>query len=134
MRGHRRVMGVLAMFALGAAAAQAGQGVQAFSVEDDVAPKAVAATPQGVQCPLGIAAVKGLPAERFEFEGAIYSMKALPKALRKANKPQRFDCVVIEGGTPDTGQVVRALKALKNGPIHHVEWAGTRPAISQGAN
>ena len=133
MMGHR-LMCVLAALALGAGAAQAGQGVQTFSVDDDVSPKPIATTPQGVQCPLGIAAVKGVQAERFEFEGAVYSMKELPKALRKANKPKRFDCVVIEGGTPDTGQVVRAIKALKNGPIHHVEWAGTRPVISQGAN
>lgn len=134
MRGRRRVMGVLATLALGASAAHAGQGVQSFSVAVDVSPNAITATPQGVQCLLGIAAIKGLQAERFEFESAVYSMKELAKALRKANKQERFDCVVIEGGSPDSRQVARAIKTLKNGPIHHVEWAGARPVISQGAN
>lgn len=134
MRGHRRVMCVLATFALSAGDAQAGQGVQSFSVDGDAPAAVIATTPQGVKCPLGIATVKGLEAERFEFEGKSYSTKELTKALRNANKPKRFDCVVIEGGSPDAKYVSGAIKAFRNGPIHHVEWSGTRPVISQGAN
>lgn len=129
--------GFIAVFAIvavvGTGLAQAGQGLTKFAVESDAAkagksPAAVAKTPAGAACPLGIAQVKALEGERFEYAGKPYAMRDLAEALRKANKPKKFDCVVIEGGTPPGADgMKRVVKDLSGAPVKHVEWSG-KPA------
>ncbi len=122
---------------MGAGAAQAGQGLSKFSV-DSAAPKAAAAaaapasakTPEGIACPLGIAQVKALADERFEYDGTSYKMRDLAKALRKANKPAKFDCIVIEGGKPPSVKdMARVVKDLSSKPVNHVEWGSAQPDV-----
>lgn len=119
----------LAATVIGAGPARAGEGLSKFSV-DSGAPKAaaqaaVAKTPQGVECPLGVARVKALDGERFEYDGKPYKMRDLAKALRKANKAKTFDCVVVEGGKPPAAEgMKRVVKDLSSAPVKHVEWTG----------
>lgn len=132
----RRFIAVFAMAAvMGAGFAQAGQGLKQFSVDSDAAkagkvPAAVARTPEGIACPLGIAQVKALADERFEYAGKSYTMRDLSKTLRQANRPKKFDCIVIEGGTPPNVKgMARVVKDLSSKPVNHVEWGGARPDI-----
>ena len=118
---------------VGAGQAQAGEGLSKFSVESEAPkvaaqPTAVAKTPQGIECPLGIAQVKALENERFEYGGTPYKLRELAKALRAANKSRQFDCVVIEGGKPSSVKTMgRVLKELASAPVKHVEWGGALP-------
>ncbi|GEM_PF-3940028 len=129
--------GFVAVFALtvtvlGAASARAGEGLSKFSVDSEAPKAAVAKTPEGIECPLGIAQVKALDGERFEYGGKAYKMRDLAKALRKANKAKTFDCVVIEGGkAPGADGMKRIAKDLSDAPVKHVEWGGTRPDTIQ---
>ena len=133
--GRRFIAMFVVTAVLGAGLAQAGQGLSKFSVESE-APKAGAdpgaalKTPQGVACPLGIAQVKALDGDRFEYAGKPYKGRDLAKALRRANKPKQFDCVVIEGGKPPSVQgMTRVVKDLSTAPVNHVEWSGARPDV-----
>lgn len=126
---------------MGTGAAQAGQGLSKFSI-DSAAPKAAAAaaaasaapasakTPEGIACPLGIAQVKALADERFDYDGKSYKARDLAKALRKANKPAKFDCIVIEGGRPPSVEAMkRIVKDLSAAPVKHVEWGSAQPDV-----
>lgn len=131
---RRFIAGVaLAATVLAAGLAQAGQGLNGFSVDADApkpatAPTAAAKTPQGIECPLGIAQVKALENERFEYSGTPYKLRDLAKALRAANKSRQFDCVVIEGGKPaSVKRMGSVLKDLSSAPVKHVEWGDALP-------
>ena len=131
-RGFVVVLAAVAACAF-AGQASAGEGLSGFSVDADP-PKAAAEaatvgqTPQGVECPLGIAQVTALEGSRSEYGGTPYKVGDLAKALRKANKPKTFDCVVIEGGKPaSVDAMARVIKALGAAPVKHVEWGGALP-------
>lgn len=133
--GRRFIAMFVVTAVMGAGLAQAGQGLSKFSVESEAAkagaePGAALKTPQGVACPLGIAQVKALDGDRFEYAGKPYKGRDLAKALRRANKPKQFDCVVIEGGKPPSVQgMTRVVKDLSTAPVNHVEWSGARPDV-----
>lgn len=140
----RHFIATIAMVAvLGTGLAHAGQGLSKFSVDSD-APKAAAKsaatavaaasakTPEGIECPIGIAQVKAVDGERFEYDAKAYKARDLAKALRKANKPAKFDCVVIEGGKPSSPEAMaRVVKLLSVAPVKHVEWGGAQPDVIQ---
>ncbi|MCC7256482.1 MAG: hypothetical protein IT467_11200 [Dokdonella sp.] len=128
MRGVR--LGVLMLGLALMGSAQAGVGVAKFAVDSDKPAKPAAhKTPQGADCALGIAQVKALAGDRFEYAGKSHKLDELAKALDAANKPAAFDCVVIEASADSSPKQQKAVTAkLGKGSVKHVEWSGAQSA------